>query len=286
MDAPLTLDWLFDAITAEFGDAISALTGTATTPRAAETGGSAGWIATLRCTGTLDGTITLGLSEEDLRKLCAVVLAMTPEEVTSDAAVDTLRELCNQTIGSLRERKETRGLTLSIEAAAASESPTLDAARGFEFSLPDNFTPRLLVAANVTTGTAAASKVDVEPELSPTPELGTPAPRPTVISAVTPTPPQAAAAPPSGARNLDVLLDIELPVAVRFGRTDLPLLSLVRLGPGSVIDLHRSADEPVDVMVSGKVVARGEVVVIEGNYGVRVTEIVSTSERIRSIGAQ
>jgi flagellar motor switch protein FliN/FliY len=107
-----------------------------------------------------------------------------------------------------------------------------------------------------------------------------------VIGAVTPTPPQAAAAPPSGARNLDVLLDIELPVAVRFGRTDVPLLTLVRLGPGSVIDLHRSADEPVDVIVSGKVVARGEVVVIEGNYGVRVTEIVSTSERIRSIGAQ
>ena len=66
----------------------------------------------------------------------------------------------------------------------------------------------------------------------------------------------------------------------------MPLLTLVRLGPGSVIDLHRSADEPVDVIVSGKVVARGEVVVIEGNYGVRVTEIVSTSERIRSIGAQ
>jgi len=285
MDAPLTLDWLFDAITAEFGDAISALTGTATTPRAAEGGGSAGWIATLRCTGTLDGTITLGLSEDDLRKLCAVVLAMTAEEVTSDAAVDTLRELCNQTIGSLRERKETRELTLSIEAAAAAESPALDGARVFEFSLPDEFTPRLLVAANVTTGTATASKVDVEPELSVIADLSTPAPRPTVVGAASSTS-LAAAVPPSGARNLDVLLDIELPVAVRFGRTDVPLLTLVRLGPGSVIDLHRSADEPVDVIVSGKVVARGEVVVIEGNYGVRVTEIVSTSERIRSIGAQ
>ena len=115
---------------------------------------------------------------------------MTAEEVTSDAAVDTLRELCNQTIGSLRERKETRGLTLSIEAAAATESPALDGARGFEFSLPDDFTPRLLVAANVTTGTATASKVDAEPELAATPDLGTPAPRPTVIGAVSSTPPQ------------------------------------------------------------------------------------------------
>ena len=97
---------------------------------------------------------------------------MTAEEVTSDAAVDTLRELCNQTIGSLRERKETRELTLSIEAAAAAESPALDGARVFEFSLPDDFAPRLLVAANVTTGTATASKVDVEPELSVTADPG------------------------------------------------------------------------------------------------------------------
>jgi flagellar motor switch protein FliN/FliY len=90
---------------------------------------------------------------------------------------------------------------------------------------------------------------------------------------------------PTNVRNLDVLLDIELPLAVRFGQTELPLLTLVRLGPGSVIDLKRSADEPVDVMVSGKVIARGEVVVVDGNYGVRVTEVMSTVERIRSMGA-
>lgn len=286
MDAPLTLDMLFDAVAAEFGDAIAALTGTATTPRPVESGGAAGWVATLRCAGALDGTITLGLSEEDLRKLCAVVLAMTAEEVTSDAAVDTLRELCNQTIGSLRERKETRGLTLSIESSAAIQSPALDGARVFEFPLPDDFTPRLLVATDVATGTATAGKADAEPELTARAEPVAAGPRPVPAAPAPASAPHAPApVPPTGARNLDVLLDIELPVAVRFGRTDVPLLTLVRLGPGSVIDLHRSADEPVDVMVSGKVVARGEVVVIEGNYGVRVTEIVSTSERIRSIGA-
>jgi flagellar motor switch protein FliN len=286
MDGSLTLDWLFEAVTAEFGDAIAALTGTATAPRAAEASGAAGWIATLRCTGTLDGTVTLGLSEEDLRKLCAVVLAMTAEEVTSDAAVDTLRELCNQTIGSLRERKETRGLTLSIEAAAAAESPSLDGARVFEFPLPDDFTPRLLVAMDVTTGIASAGKAEADAELAASGEPVIGAIRPSASAAAAASAPQAAAVPAAAGRNLDVLLDIELPVAVRFGRTDVPLLSLVRLGPGSVIDLHRSADEPVDIMVSGKVVARGEVVVIEGNYGVRVTEIVSASERIRTIGAQ
>jgi flagellar motor switch protein FliN/FliY len=72
---------------------------------------------------------------------------------------------------------------------------------------------------------------------------------------------------------------------VRFGQTELTLNTLTRLGPGSVIDLHRSADEPVEILVGGKMIARGEVVVVEGNYGVRVTEILSTADRIRSLGA-
>jgi flagellar motor switch protein FliN/FliY len=102
-------------------------------------------------------------------------------------------------------------------------------------------------------------------------------------------PASAAAATPQAltttSNNLDLLLDIELPLAVRFGQTEMTLGHLTRLGPGSVIDLHRSADEPVEVLVSGKVIARGEVVVVEGNYGVRVTEVVSTADRIRSLGA-
>ena len=69
--------------------------------------------------------------------------------------------------------------------------------------------------------------------------------------------------------GIDVILDIELPLVVRFGRTELPLRALARLGPGSLIDLGRSADDPVDVLVSNRVVARGEVVVVGGNYGVR-----------------
>ena len=85
--------------------------------------------------------------------------------------------------------------------------------------------------------------------------------------------------------NLEVLMDVELPISVRFGRAEMSLLALTRLGPGSVIDLHRSPDDPVELMVSGKVVARGEVVVVAGNYGVRVTEVVSTTERIRCMGA-
>jgi flagellar motor switch protein FliN/FliY len=89
-----------------------------------------------------------------------------------------------------------------------------------------------------------------------------------------------AANQPLDTSRLDVILDIDLPVVVRFGRTDLPLRALTRLGPGSVIDLGRSPDEPVEVMVSNRVVARGEVVIVGGNYGIRIIDVVSPSERM------
>jgi flagellar motor switch protein FliN len=80
--------------------------------------------------------------------------------------------------------------------------------------------------------------------------------------------------------RIDVILDIDLPVVVRFGRTELPLRTLTRLGPGSVIDLGRTPDEPVELMVSNRVVARGEVVIVGGNYGIRIIDVVSPSERM------
>ena len=83
--------------------------------------------------------------------------------------------------------------------------------------------------------------------------------------------------------RIDVILDIDLPVIVRFGHTELPIRALSRLGPGSVIDLGRSPDDPVEVLVSNRVVARGEVVIVGGNYGVRILDVASQSERARSM---
>ena len=85
-------------------------------------------------------------------------------------------------------------------------------------------------------------------------------------------------------RNLDVILDLDLPLTVRFGQTQLPLGSLVQVGPGSVVNLDRAPTDPVEVLVNGKVIARGEVVSVAGHYGVRITNIVSPSERIPDLG--
>ncbi len=85
-------------------------------------------------------------------------------------------------------------------------------------------------------------------------------------------------------RDLEILFDIPLQLSVELGRVSLLVQDVVDLSAGSIIELERSAGEPVDVMVNGRLVAHGEVVVIEDNFGVRITEIVSPQERVQRLG--
>jgi flagellar motor switch protein FliN/FliY len=73
--------------------------------------------------------------------------------------------------------------------------------------------------------------------------------------------------------NLDLVMDVELNVSLRFGQCKLPLREVLDLASGSVIELDRDVDDPVELLLDGKVIARGEAVIIDGNYGLRVTEI-------------
>lgn len=84
-------------------------------------------------------------------------------------------------------------------------------------------------------------------------------------------------------KTLDLLLEVELPVSVSFGRTQLRLKDVIKLTTGSIVELNRSVSEPVEVIVNNCVIARGEVVVIEGHYGVRIQRIVSRQERLRTL---
>jgi flagellar motor switch protein FliN/FliY len=84
-------------------------------------------------------------------------------------------------------------------------------------------------------------------------------------------------------RNLELLLDIELPVVVRMGHTEMPLGELLKLTPGSILELNRPADAPVDLLVNGKQIAKGEVVVVDGNFAFRITEIESAAQRLQNL---
>ena len=96
------------------------------------------------------------------------------------------------------------------------------------------------------------------------------------------------AAPTGGeqttARNFDLLLDIPLEVTVELGRTRLPLRELLALTAGAVVELGKLAGEPLDVLVNGKLVARGEAVMVNDKFGVRLTDIVSRTERLVGLG--
>ena len=84
-------------------------------------------------------------------------------------------------------------------------------------------------------------------------------------------------------RELDFILDIPLDVSAELGRTRLLINELLQLGQGSVIELNKLAGEPLEVFVNGKLVARGEAVVINEKFGVRLTDIISPIERVKQL---
>ncbi|MFA8437494.1 flagellar motor switch phosphatase FliY [Pueribacillus sp. YX66] len=88
---------------------------------------------------------------------------------------------------------------------------------------------------------------------------------------------------PADTQNLDLLLDIPLSVTVELGRTSQAIKDILNLSAGSIVELDKLAGEPVDILVNNKLIAKGEVVVIDENFGVRVTDIISQKERIRNL---
>ena len=83
--------------------------------------------------------------------------------------------------------------------------------------------------------------------------------------------------------GLELLLDVELEASLRFGSREMPLGEILDLGPGDVVQLDRHVADPVDLIVGDKIVARGEVVLINGNFGLRVTEVAAPQKRLESI---
>ena len=88
----------------------------------------------------------------------------------------------------------------------------------------------------------------------------------------------------SGSPNLDFLLDIPLGVTVELGRTTLIIDKMLQLGQGSVIELEKAAGEPVEIFVNRKLLGKGEVIVVNDKFGVRITEIISQADRIKNMG--
>jgi flagellar motor switch protein FliN/FliY len=222
------------------------------------------WVATIQVEGTLVGSVTLVLDYEGAVSVTKVMTGIEGD-VPTEALVDTLREVLAQAISALALKPVAQGAKLSL--ARLDEQSDL---------APDGEWNAHAIAAEKLASPLSLSVWGAVAE-----------PRPAGESASAPTAMAAAASASSAISDprIEVLLDIDLPLVVRFGRTELPLRQLTRLGPGSVIDLGRSPDDPVEVLVSNRVVARGEVVVVSGSYGIRILDVVSQRERVRSMEA-
>ena len=87
----------------------------------------------------------------------------------------------------------------------------------------------------------------------------------------------------NGAPDLDVIMDIPVSISMEVGNTEISIRNLLQLNQGSVIELDRLAGEPLDVLVNGTLIAHGEVVVVNEKFGIRMTDVISPSERIKKL---
>lgn len=140
----------------------------------------------------------------------------------------------------------------------------------------------------------ASCRLSIRARAEALPELAFAA-SPSLLDAMTKPAAEPAPAPPAAAaeaqeaadasarvfNTLDLLLDVEMPVSVSFGRTQVRIQDILKLITGSIIELDRTISEPVEVIVNNCVIARGEVVVVEGNYGVRINEVMSRQQRLQ-----
>ena len=222
------------------------------------------WVATIASGNPAHGTGELCFDEVGAASVTALIMGLN-ESPPEASILDTLREALTQALSSTSFKDVIHGVALRIAQLDATDTAAGPAVSGCMFEAAGMAAPLLMSfggsldltaaeAASAADAAAAHAAVQYPVEESP-------------------------------ADRIDVILDIDLPLIVRFGRTELPLRTLARMGPGSLIDLGRSADDPVDVLVSNRVVARGEVVIVGGNYGVRILDVVSPKERIRSMEA-
>lgn len=217
------------------------------------------WIAAPKATWEYTGTLTLK--------------AAGLETIETGEAKNTWIEILGQSLAAMaRSIGSLLGHEVTTETGAeraADPSPREWASVSIIFAEAPDGTPPLLVA------------------LSPQLVTLITMPAPGVLEQTDPAPARAAtdtvgkSVPLS--RTMELLLEVDLPVSISFGRARLPMKDVLKLTTGSIVELDRGINEPVEVLVNQCLIARGEVVVVEGNYGVRIQEIVSRQDRLRSL---
>jgi flagellar motor switch protein FliN/FliY len=232
--------------------------------------GGAQWQAEIAVDGGAAGTLTMAFDAESASAITALIMGLEGA-VPAEAVIDTFRELCSQALSALSLKPLARDGNFKLQ----------DFSQIGELTPGKDWAVYTIAADTVAVPLTVTIWGEVQPVAAAAPAAAPQTPKPQ------PVPPAARPAPSSVAHvandRIDVILDIDLPLTVRFGRTEMALKALTRIGPGSLIDLGRSPDDPVEILVSNRVVARGEVVIVSGNYGIRILDVVSPRDRARSL---
>ena len=245
-------------------------------------------VAGVNFTGDVAGMLNIQVTAELARLMTANMLDMEPEELEGDGEMrDLLSEISNIVGGNLKTALNDAGLTCVLSTPSETYGgdftiKSLNMER-FERLVFMHQQDAIIVEVGIKTQPGAEEQVtpvseEVEPEAQAPP--GSPPPAPQADQSAPETPESKS---PEDV-DLDLLLDIPLEIKVELGRAKIQIQELLKLAPGSAVKLIKLEGEPVDILANETLIARGEVVVQKEKYGIRVTEITSRLDRIRSFG--
>jgi flagellar motor switch protein FliN len=225
--------------------------------------------ALVSSSGALRGEMRLRLPPATVLRLAQIFMSEpeAPEAAVTADHRDAVIELLRQVSGTVATSAKARWgeLQLRIEAAAA---PSWPVAEVFWLQAGAEGTPAMVLEFGLSAALVAELRVEKAEAAKAAVDSSIPVPNP--ISDSIPNP-ASDSGPGTGA--LDRLMDVQLAVTMRFGARQLLLREVLELSPGAVVELDRRIQEPVDLLLDGRLLARGEVVVIDGNYGLRVTDV-------------
>jgi flagellar motor switch protein FliN len=224
--------------------------------------------AVVTASGGLRGEMSLRLTSAAVLRLAQIFTSEppTPESQPTADHRDAVIELLRQVSGIVSTAAKGCWGEIQLLVEAAPAAPSWPAAGRFIVEAGDGVPSGIAIEFILSAALVAELRVE-----KVDPVNAEPAKAETEPSRPIPLPADSGVGAGSGA--LDRLMDVQLAVTMRFGAKTLLLREVLELSPGSVIELDRKVQEPVDLLLDGRLVARGEVVVIEGNYGLRVTDV-------------
>jgi flagellar motor switch protein FliN/FliY len=225
--------------------------------------------AVVTSSGGVRGEMSLRLAAATVLRLAQIFMSepATPEAQPTSDHRDAVIELLRQVAGIVATSAKARWGEIQLLVEAGTAAPSWPSAGTFLLQAGEE--AAVGMALELVLSAALVAELRAEKAEAAKLEPAKPEPVKTSADAV----PGAASDSGSGSATLDMLMDVQLAMTMRFGSRRMLLREVLDLNPGSVIELDRRVQEPVDLLLDGRLVARGEVVVIEGSYGLRVTDV-------------